>query len=653
MYQNQFIYSRERRRFGRQCLFGDHNELMVSVHPSGRLRLKYIMGNPSSRTTQLSDQFALSVMTTENVTHEQHGMYHYEGGWPKEVNINDEEQTQRHRKKVERDDTWGEQITQLIRTVMAVGEQNNAINIYQDYFADLTVDIANANRFKYVARGVNVFHDIWHPSRHLTNIEWMPNNDRQFMVQFTNLFRLHRKKKRQSTDDYSMGSSNSFYIWDVKNPLQPKLHYDCLDVVSRAKICPKDENNLAGGNYSGKVCIWATHATGLPIRSCPLEAAHREKTSALCWVHSKSNTEFYSGSLDGAIKYWDTRDLKMPVHELLLETEPQDRQDRQKSHGVTFLEFEYTIPVRFIIGSDMGCVFVGNRKGMTPAETLLGNYQLFAGPIRSINRNPFFVKNFLIVGDWRARIWSEESKDGPSTMYIKKDTQLTCGAWSTARCSLFVTGDKLGVVDFYDLLLHQRKPFYSINFHSMITDLVFRSDGELLAIGLANGDCHVLTLNEAMKTATGKEKALIASMFEREISRSKILEARVEEMKLKRRTRLLLEEERIRLEQDQHESELELDPDNPDQFVEMIKGDPEFRAAIADVQNTMLQGEHKRSKRHITMQRTVFEQMYLDKLRRESLAEEARRASPTRVSVDKPSKDKGKSNGRRNSKSIK
>ncbi|XP_070133983.1 dynein intermediate chain 3, ciliary isoform X2 [Drosophila bipectinata] len=548
---------------------------------------------------------ALTIMETENVTLDHHGLFHYEGGWPREVNINDEEQTLRHRKKVEREDSWGQQVLSMIRSLMGVAEQNNAINIYQEFFSDIPPDVGHDIRMRYRARIANVFHDLFLPPRQMNLIEWMPNNERQFMAQFKNQFRQGQDRLRLLTDE-PFGGENAFYTWDVKNPLKPKLFYDSNESVSLAKICPKDENNMVGGTCSGKVCLWGTFRSGMPLRTCPLEASHRETTSALCWVHSKSNTEFYSGSLDGSVKYWDTRDLTMPVQELLLEPEPQERQSRENAHGVTVLEFEYTIPVRFIICSDMGHVFVGNRKGMTPVETLLGHYPLFAGPIRSINRNPFFVKNFLVTGDWRARIWSEEAKDGPSTMYFRKNAQIACGAWSTGRCSMFVTGDMKGVVDFWDLLLHQRKPILSIDFKVPIKDVVFRPDGDLLAIALQNGDTAILTLDEAMRQATGKEKALMAAMFEREISRSKILEARVEEMKLKRRTILQAEEDRLRRELDVS-PDLELDPDNPDQFVMMIEGDEQFRTAISDFQDMILAVERKRSKRQVIMERTVFE----------------------------------------------
>lgn len=512
MYQNQVVLTRERRRFGRQCVFEDRNELMVSVHPSSRLRLKYIMGNPQTRSIQLSSVMAFSEMETENATFDERGMFHYEGGWPKEVNINDEEQTQRHRKKVERDDAWGDEVKELIRTTMNTARQNNAINIYNHFFDDLPHDMGRTICMPFKSRTINIFHDMWQPQRHMSVINWMPNNNRQIMTQYSNLFLLKGEKRRMVTNDDTNGSTNAFYVWDVKNPIKPLYYYDNTEVVSCAKICPKEENNMAAGTFTGKVCIWETFESGMSISTCPMEAAHREQTSSLTWVYSKSNTEFYSASLDGSVKFWDIRDLKMPANEILLEPYTRNRQNRQNAHGCTVLEFEYTIPVRFIAGTDMGDVFVGNRKGLNPVEMLVGNFHICAGPIRTIHRNPFFVKNFVIVGDWRARIWCEEVKNRPSTMYVYKRSQLMCGAWSTGRASLFVTGDIDGVVDFWDLLLNQRKPIYSINFHSTITGVVFQPGGQFLAISLASGDTHIMNLDDAMKKTTSKEKALMAAV---------------------------------------------------------------------------------------------------------------------------------------------
>lgn len=511
MYQNQVTLSRERRRFGRQVMFEDRNELMVSVHPSSRLRLKYILGNPQNQSSQLSKQLAFSEVETDNATFEDRGMFHYEGGWPKEVNMNDEEQTLRHRKKVERDDNWGTEVKELIRFTNTVAAQNNAINIYNHFFDDLPADMGRTICMPFKSRTINIIHDLWLPPRHMSIINWMPN-DNSILTQYTNLYTQRNEDVRLTPKGDSMGSSNAFYLWDITNPIKPLYYYDSIEVIKVAAICPKEESNLAGGTLTGKVCTWDVFENGMLTSICPMEAAHREQCSAITWVHSKSNTEFYTASLDGSVKFWDTRDLKVPTNEIYLEPNPMYLQNRQDAHGCTVLEFEYTIPVRFIAGSDLGHVFVGNRKGINPVEMLPGNFPICCGPIRTIHRNPFFVKNFLIVGDWRARIWCEEVKNRPSTMYVKKRTQLMCGAWSTGRASLFVTGDMDGVLDFWDFLLDQRKPIYSLNFQSTITAVVFKPGGEFLSISLANGDTHIMNLDDAMKRTTSKEKALMAAV---------------------------------------------------------------------------------------------------------------------------------------------
>lgn len=512
MFQNQVVLSRERRRFGRQIMFEDRNELMVSVHPSSRLRLKYIMGNPQNMKTQLSKQLAFSEVETENATFEEHGMFHFEGGWPKEVNMNDEEQTLRHRKKVERDDAWGDEVKELIRCTMITSQQNNAINIYNHFFDDLAPDMGRTICMPFKSRTVNIIHDLWRPQRHMCIINWMPNDNDKILTQFSNLYIQKNSDVRMISTDDSTGGPNSFYTWDVKNPIKPINFYDSPEVIKCVGICPKEESNLTGGTVTGKVCIWDTFESGMLTNICPMEAAHREQTSAMTWVNSKSNTEFYTASLDGSVKFWDSRDLKMPANEIFLEPITQYVQNRQNAHGCTVLEFEFTIPVRFIAGSDLGHVFVGNRKGINPVDMLPGNYQICMGPIRTIHRNPFFVKNFIIVGDWRARIWCEEVKNRPSTMYVKKRSQMMCGAWSTGRASIFVTGDIDGILDFWDFLLDQRKPIYSLDFHSTITAVVFQPGGEYLAISLANGDTHIMNMDEAMKKTTSKEKALMAAV---------------------------------------------------------------------------------------------------------------------------------------------
>jgi hypothetical protein len=65
------------------------------------------------------------------------------------------------------------------------------------------------------------------------------------------------------------------------------------------------------------------------------------------------------------------------------------------------------------IGTETGLVFNGNRKGKTVFEKISATYYCHHGPVYSAQRNPAFLKNFLTVGDWQVRVWSEDVKESP------------------------------------------------------------------------------------------------------------------------------------------------------------------------------------------------------------------------------------------------
>lgn len=57
-----------------------------------------------------------------------------------------------------------------------------------------------------------------------------------------------------------------------------------------------------------------------------------------------------------------------------------------------------------MVGSEQGSIFTCNRKAKTPAEKIVTIYPGHHGPVYALQRNPFFPKNFLSVGDWTARV---------------------------------------------------------------------------------------------------------------------------------------------------------------------------------------------------------------------------------------------------------
>jgi len=71
-----------------------------------------------------------------------------------------------------------------------------------------------------------------------------------------------------------------------------------------------------------------------------------------------------------------------------------------------------------MVGTEQGIVIACNRKAKTPAEKITSTYSGHHGPVYALARNPFCPKIFLTVGDWTARIWSEEIKES-SIMWTK------------------------------------------------------------------------------------------------------------------------------------------------------------------------------------------------------------------------------------------
>ena len=85
---------------------------------------------------------------------ESRGVYHREGGWPRDINPQEADQTARFRKKVEKDDAYTTALLNLGQTMEHYIKQNNAINIYEDYFADLAIEETEETPS---AKTINVF----------------------------------------------------------------------------------------------------------------------------------------------------------------------------------------------------------------------------------------------------------------------------------------------------------------------------------------------------------------------------------------------------------------------------------------------------------------------------------------------------------------
>ena len=135
-----------------------------------------------------------------------------------------------------------------------------------------------------------------------------------------------------------------------------------------------------------------------------------------------------TGGNEGSVKWWDTRNLSSPTHQMLVDSENKDLNCpglEERALSVSCLEYEPTIPAKFMVGTDQGKALGCTRKAKCQAEYILNIFDAHYGPVRALQRNPsyskvgprieqwspmllFSIKNFLTVGDWSARVWSED-----------------------------------------------------------------------------------------------------------------------------------------------------------------------------------------------------------------------------------------------------
>ncbi|XP_069511224.1 dynein axonemal intermediate chain 2 isoform X2 [Ambystoma mexicanum] len=554
-----YIYIKKRSEFGRQCNFSDRPaELHVDILPDPSQAANFIDRNPCDIAIQCSFDMSEHEVNTERFEMETRGINHVEGGWPKDVSPQEVEQTIRYRKKVEKDENYLNAVLQLGSVMEHCIKQNNAIDIYEEYFEEETA--LEGTEEPPSAKTINVFRDPNEIKRTATTLSWHPDGNQKLAVAYSSL-EFQRASKDMSYDSY---------IWDLENPNKPELTLKPVSPLVCLEYNPKDSHILAGGCYNGQIAYWDTRKGGQPVEISVVEHSHRDPVYRVLWLQSKTGTECFSASTDGQVLWWDIRKMSEPTEKLVLDITKKGNLDN--ALGAISLEFEPTMPTKFMVGTEQGVVISCNRKAKTPAEKIVCTYSGHHGPIYGLQRNPFFPKTFLTVGDWTARLWSEDSRDS-SIMWTKYHlAYISDGGWSTVRPTVFFTTKMDGTLDVWDFLFKQNDPALTLKIcDEPLYSLRVQENGRFIACGSKLGTTTLLELSSGLCTLQRNEKNLASTMFERETKREKILEARHREMRLKERGKSEQSEEKPEEKVEDDSEELVAKAEK--EFFELIKAE--------------------------------------------------------------------------------
>ena len=236
--------------------------------------------------------------------------------------------------------------------------QNNAIEMYQTYYLELLKLPAVEH---YSCRTVNVYRVSGQP-RPISSLSWQPDKGGHFAATHVDV-------------DYNRVPRAPLYafIWDLENANQPERTLMPPCPVLDLQYNPKDANVLAGGLMNGNVATWDTRSSNAgPALTSPPHVAHRDLVRNVIFINSKSGMEFFSGGPDGVCKWWDMRMFDAPTDEMIIDVVKFsfDVPSMEKSNGISAMEYEGTIPTRFMVGTENGFVINGNRKGKSPIDKL-------------------------------------------------------------------------------------------------------------------------------------------------------------------------------------------------------------------------------------------------------------------------------------------
>ncbi|XP_006886454.1 PREDICTED: dynein intermediate chain 2, axonemal [Elephantulus edwardii] len=516
-----YVYVKKRSEFGKQCNFSDHQaELNIDIPPNPELAEQFVERNPVDKGVQCSTSMSEHEANTERFEMETKGVNHVEGGWPKDVNPLELEQTIRFRKKVEKDENYINAIMQLGSVMEHCIKQNNAIDIYQEYFDD--EDPVEVTDEAPSAKTINVFRDPQEIKRTTTHLSWHPDGNRKLAVAYSCL----------NFQRAPAGMGFESYIWDMEHPNKPEMSLKPSSPLVTVEYNPKDSHILLGGCYNGQIACWDTRKGSLVAELSTIEFSHRDPVYGTIWLQSKTGTECFSASTDGQVMWWDIRKLSEPTELLILDITKKEM--LENALGAISLEFESTLPTKFMVGTEQGVVISCNRKGKTASEKIVCTFPGHHGPVYSLQRNPFYPKNFLTVGDWTARIWSEDSRES-SIMWTRYHmAYLTDGAWSPVRPSVFFTTKMDGTLDIWDFGFKQCDPALRLKVcEEALFCLRVQDNGCFVACGSQLGTTTLLEVSHGLSTMQRNERNIASSIFERETRREKLLEARHREMRLK------------------------------------------------------------------------------------------------------------------------
>lgn len=520
-----YEYTKVRKNFGRQPVFQVVPARMLdSINPNREDQRQYILRNPVHREVQATYSASEHETNTAHSKTQEENINHTEGGWPREVNPNNEDHVQRHRRRIMHEDNYIQSVLNLSTSLFHYADQNNAIEMYQTYYDAMP---AQEPVEKYGIRVANVFRD--ESERPISCVKW--TNEKRTKLAVAYCFKT-------CMPDPELNKINDCYLWDVHRQTKPvyilRPNYPCWQLA----CSPTSPELLICGLEKGIANVFDVRVGVKPVSSSSVYNSHREGITSILYIHSRTNTEFFTGSSDGQCLWWDLRDLSQPIDHLpiSIRLKPSEQPNLSNAEGVSRLEFDFGLPTKFLCGTDTGLVINANRMGRSHADILVSYWKAHDGSVLAVQRSPCTFRMFLTCGDYTVKVWSEEVRTEPIIITRPYKNPVTDAAWAPLRFSSYMSVCAGGMFYFWDLLRRYKEPVVTLKVSKYgLTRMSPHPEGELVAVGDCKGALYLMTLSENMAIPGNRDKLLMGQIYERETRREHILDNRLKEIRLKAR----------------------------------------------------------------------------------------------------------------------
>ncbi len=323
-------------------------------------------------------------------------------------------------------------------------------------------------------------------------------------------------------------------VWNIATTHHPELTLRCDSSAVSVDFHYRDHALICAGYINGTVACYDIRKGGTSTVTSELHVSHKDYVTRALWINSKSNSEFFSAGEDGCVMWWDMRNMAQPAETFYCD--PMKRNSPESALVISCLEFESTVPIKYMVGTYCGNIFQYSRKARTPAEAHQFCMQGGAAPVYCIERNKANNKVFLSVGDWGPRIWHEELRDSYIMEMCMGEINLTGGCWSPTKMNSFFTIDESGHLNCYDFILDHKWPVLKFKVsEETLACIKVTANGQRAYVGDTHGVVREMILPPGFYAEKKIERAAFHHMIERELKREKLVDSKKREAKLEKK----------------------------------------------------------------------------------------------------------------------